>query len=516
MKIVFRVDASRDIGTGHVMRCITLASWLRDHGAQCHFICREHQGNLIELIRLQRFDFVALPVETSAVWRLDGEEYESWLGGHWQEDASATIVALGGLQPDWLIVDHYAIDKRWERSLRPHCQRLMVVDDLANRRHDCDMLLDQNAIADAETRYADKVPKHCVQMLGPRYAMLQPLYQALHATAQVRSRDVHRVLIYFGGADFDNLTEQSATAIWGLGRQDIAVDVVVDPTHPHFASIEAVVRSYPNFKLHGRLPTLATLMQEADLAIGAGGTTSWERCCLGLPALVVTLAENQKPIAAELDKLGAIRWLGHTGEVDEPALLQALREVVTSDSTSLWSQRALSIVDGLGVSRVGEMLLLCADTLLNARLAQPSDEELLLHWANDPLVRQNSFSQAAISALAHHSWFHQRLASNASRIYILETELKRPVGQVRFELDGNAWAINYTIDASCRNRGLGRKLLSTAITALARDVGPTPVTASVKVDNIASRRVFESLGFVCEAIERTGIHRFRFDELRVE
>jgi len=385
----------------------------------------------------------------------------------------------------------------------------MVVDDLADRNHDCDLLLDQNAVADADVRYMGKVPDTCDLMLGPKFALLQPQYKEMHAGARARNEDIHRVLVYFGGADSENLTGLAVEALVRLGRADIAVDVVVDPAHPDAQSLEERVRAHRNFTLHGRLPTLAPLMVEADLAVGAGGATSWERCCLGLPVLVITLAENQRPIAAELDRLGVLRWLGHKDEVSTESLRQALEDVVSGGLATSWSRRSLSLVDGLGAGRVSEMLLLSERTPLCARLAESRDGKLLLRWANDPLVRQNSFAQGAISPTDHQHWFQKRLADSACRIYLLETELGRAVGQVRFQLDGERWVINYMIDVNCRQRGLGRSVLETAITALAKDIGRAPLSASVKAGNKASLKVFKSLGFMNETIDsRAGVHYF--------
>jgi UDP-2,4-diacetamido-2,4,6-trideoxy-beta-L-altropyranose hydrolase len=419
------------------------------------------------------------------------------------------VAAFAGRRPNWVIVDHYAIDERWERRVRPHCHRLAVIDDLADRDHDCDLLLDQNAVAGAEERYAGRVPGSCRLMLGARYALLQPQYAELHANARPRGTEIRRVLVYFGGADARNLTGLAVDALLALERPDIAVDVVVDPSHPYARSVAEQLARRANFTAHGRLPTLAPLMVAADLAIGAGGATTWERCCLGLPTLVITLAENQKPIARELDRLGALRWLGHQDEVDAEALRRALSEMIHAGTADAWSRRALSLVDGQGTARVAEVLLLSASTGLRARRAQARDETLLLRWASDPVVRHNSFNQDVISPEQHHRWFQSRLANDACRIYMLETEMGVPVGQVRFELEEVHWSIDYSLDASFRGRGLGRVVLSAAISALTGEMGSVPLVARVKAENLVSARVFESLGFMCSGDETPGgVHHF--------
>ena len=214
--------------------------------------------------------------------------------------------------------------------------------------------------------------------------------------------------------------------------------------------------------------------------------------------MVITLADNQRPIAAQLEQRGALQWLGHQDEVGVDMLRQALDDAITQGLAASWSRCSLAQVDGLGTARVAEMLLLSERTPLQARLAEPRDEALLLDWANDPLVRSNSFVQDAISPTNHHAWFHKRLTSSTCRIYVLETVAGVAVGQVRFEQDGAHWWINYTIGMHFRGHGLGKSVLTSAISALSRDIGVVPLRAKVKANNTASLKVFESLGFARE------------------
>ena len=504
MRIFFRTDASTVIGTGHVARCLTLARRLRADGAWCGFVCREHAGNLIDYIRQQGFEATGLPLAapspgTSNSW----DDYQAWFGDDWRNDADATITAIGSEPAEWIVADHYAIDFRWEQRLRPHCRRLMVIDDLANRGHDCDLLLDQNAVTEASARYSGMVSGACLMLLGPRFALLQPQYKDLRAAIRPRSSSACRLLIFFGGADATNLTGLAVSAFLELGRPGLVADVVVDPSHPYLRDLEELARGKKQINMHGRLPTLAPLMMAADMAIGACGATSWERCCLGLPALVVTLAGNQEPIAEELQRLGVIRWVGTKEQVSEEALGQALEEVLAEGDLSAWSRRCLDLVDGWGAERVTETLLISAGPQLHARPAELGDEELLLHWANDSLVRRNAFSPETISSEKHHYWFQERLADDGCRIYILQTPLGLPVGQVRFQRDERDWVITYSIDAALRRRGMGVSLVQGAMSAFAADVGDVPVLARVKTENQASLKVFAALGFTPIATDVT-------------
>jgi UDP-2,4-diacetamido-2,4,6-trideoxy-beta-L-altropyranose hydrolase len=362
LEVIFRTDASHQIGTGHVMRCLTLADALRERGCECRFICREHPGNLLKLIRQRGHVAFALPqgeVRSSGSAPADGgPAHADWLGTHWKIDAEQTRVAVGGVHVDWLIVDHYALDIRWEQHLRPICHKLMVIDDLADRLHDCDLLLDQNLIADADQRYVSRVPPHCGLILGPRYALLQPQYAQLHIQVQPRQGPIRQVLIYFGGSDSDNLTGKAIAAFLSLQRNDIGLDVVINLENFHAEAIRQQVATHSQITLHSRLPSLAPLMVKADLAIGGGGATSWERCCLGLPTLVVTLAENQKPATNELNRRKLIRWLGHKDKTGEMHITQALRNILNEGLKPEWSGNCRSVVDGQGVVRVCDVLFL--------------------------------------------------------------------------------------------------------------------------------------------------------------
>jgi len=276
--------------------------------------------------------------------------------------------------------------------------------------------------------------------------------------------------------------------------------VVINPASPHAATLRQQADGHAEIVLHSGLPSLAPLMVHADLAIGAAGATSWERCCLGLPALVITLAENQKPIAAELNRRGLLRWLGHQHEVSEATFAQALKDIFDTGILPEWAKRFRQPrVDGRGVERVVSFLTLNDRTTFEARLARLEDESLILQWANDPLVRKNAFASEAIDPVTHRIWFHKRLRDlEHCRLYVVETEEGFPVGQVRFERSDETWEIDYALDARVRGRGLGKPLLQTAMLALRASTSGALLFGHVKEANGASRQIFETLGFESE------------------
>jgi UDP-2,4-diacetamido-2,4,6-trideoxy-beta-L-altropyranose hydrolase len=498
MNIVVRADASAVIGAGHVMRMLTLAEGLRNLGADVTFVGRRHKGNLLEVTRTHGFSLVDLP-EPADDFRPEAlPERAAWVGACWQDDAQQTLKAIGSLgsRPDWLVVDHYGLDKSWEATMRPAVQGIFVVDDLADRMHDCDFLLDQNLVEGSQRRYVGKVSPRCRLMLGPRYALLSPVYSQLRERTLVRQGKINRILISFGGSDQHGLSTLALRAFVNLNRRDIEVDVIVADTISAKRIMDDLHDKHSNIHVHVNVRSLAPFISAADLAIGAVGSTSWERLCLGLPSLVITTAENQKPLAEALHARGLVEWLGHFDEVSVAMLEDSLRALVNRGCDEVASRMCREIVDGSGLSRVLTALLLNSSTPLAVRSVCASDESLLFDWSNDPETRQNSFSSATIAAAEHHNWLAGKLRDVENcRMYIIETKSAVPVGQVRFELEDNVWFINYSVGAPYRGKGLGRRSVELALSKLRATQKRLYVAGRVAPHNLASHRVFQNLGF---------------------
>ncbi|MCF8185739.1 MAG: UDP-2,4-diacetamido-2,4,6-trideoxy-beta-L-altropyranose hydrolase [Sulfuritalea sp.] len=352
--IAFRVDASNQIGTGHFMRCLTLADELKKQGAQIRFISRNLPTHLSVMLTAKGMEYLPLSIDEAGEAE-DDLAHASWLGASQSQDAQATVNALANHLWDWIVVDHYSLDRRWEMAVRPCCKKIMVIDDLADRQHDCDMLLDQNYYADMQTRYISKVPPHCQLLLGPRYALLREEFRTLREKVKVRAGDVKKILVFFGGVDADNYTSLAMQALIELnGKQQ--VDVVIGTQHPNQEDIQQVCINH-GFICHVQTARMAELIAEADLAIGAGGSSSWERCCLGLPALLVAVAGNQIDIAKALDSIGGCYYLGEKDAVNSSSIQHLINELlVAPDQVLSISRQAFSLVDGLGVNRVSEAL----------------------------------------------------------------------------------------------------------------------------------------------------------------
>lgn len=357
MRIACRADASIQIGTGHVMRCLTLADELTRQGHECWFICREHPGHLGDLIVSKGHNLTLLPASTDTPPpqnRSASEDYASWLCVPWQEDANQTLDAISTLNPDWLVVDHYALDAQWERTLSSAVDKIMVIDDLANRPHECALLLDQN-LGRVASDYDGLLPAECKRMIGPRYAMLRPEFAALREQSLSRRKnpELKRILISLGGVDRTNVTGQVLTALAHSSLPaSTELDIIMGASAPYLDEVSQQAAQLP-FKatVSVNVQDMAERMCFADLSIGAAGGTSWERGCLGLPAVLVVLAENQVPGAKALEAAGAARMIG------VPALVATIFPSIFAElSNSIWlvrmSKAAANITDGHGVFSV--------------------------------------------------------------------------------------------------------------------------------------------------------------------
>ncbi|MAM39364.1 MAG: UDP-2,4-diacetamido-2,4,6-trideoxy-beta-L-altropyranose hydrolase [Erythrobacter sp.] len=356
--IAFRTDASLEIGTGHVMRCLTLADRLRECGARTLFISRKHCGHLFDQIVDRGHEVRVLPPPPNSRTTLDGDTaHAAWLGVEWGVDAEQTQQSLAGERPAWLVVDHYAIDCRWERALRSACERLMVMDDLADRPHDCELLLDPT-LGRTHGDYADHLGSEVQTFLGPQYALLRPEFAASRAESLARRNapELRHVLITMGGVDKDNATGRVLDAIEASDLpSQMKLTVVMGSQAPWFAKVQDYARKM-RFATHVRVGVtdMARLMTKSDLAIGAAGGTSWERCCLGLPTIQYVVAENQLVIARQLAQIGAATL------ADDETIREVLSSLVAQDcSTQLAEQSGISsrVTDGLGAERVANELL---------------------------------------------------------------------------------------------------------------------------------------------------------------
>lgn len=500
MRIVFRADASVQIGSGHVMRCMTLADELRRRGAEIRFICRAHAGNLIALLTQRDY-----PVVIVAPGRESADappEPAAWLGASSAEDALATRAALADWRPDWLVVDHYALAAPWESALKDAVGRIMVIDDLADRPHDADLLLDQNHYADAEDRYRGLVAAQCRLLLGPHYALLRPQFAAARESRRWRDGEVRHLLICFGGADADNLTARAIDAFLAARQAAVTAEVVIGGANPHWPELASRYGALQNVRLHREVSDMAALMKQADLFLGAGGSMTWERSAVALPGLTIAVAANQQRLCEDLEVIGGGLHLGDPATASAASIAAALRLLVRHPHLlRAFGARLGALTDGRGATRVARLL---ASSAIQLRQAVEDDCDRLHAWRNAPETRRHSGDGKPIPLEHHRAWFVATL-NNPRRILLVGEQPSRsgdpdPVGVLRYDLDADSATISVYLVPGKIGAGQGRALIEAGDAWLGKHY-PDIARVHARIDpgNLASIGAFSAAGYVAAA-----------------
>jgi len=494
MVVFFRVDASIQIGSGHVMRCLTLANALKNEGANCTFICREHSGNILALIQSKGHGVVALPTKEANIALTSQhprQEYLSWLGATPDEDAGQTIAAIQSLtvdKPTWLIVDHYALDRNWEEQLRLYCQKIMVIDDLADRQHDCDLLLDQTFGRD-ECDYQALVPEHCTILTGSYYALLRPEFAQWREYSLQRRQQpqLKQLLITLGGVDKDNVTGQVLTALaTSQLPNDCQITIVMGEHAPWLKSIRAQAQQLPwPTEVKINVTHMAELMANSDFCIGAAGSTTWERCCLGLPTIQYVIAENQKKIATQLQLINAILWLKEINTINKQIILAKSYQKKLTFSCAI-------ICDGQGTQKITKKIFNLNQDNEELRLHPISiDDNVFLKSLQTPEIRKFFKSSRTPNDNEHQVWFHAIYNSKESLIFLIEHHRKN-VGMIRVDnINSSSPEISIIISPAYSGKGFGTSSLKKII----KTFSAQPLKATIHCQNTASIRTFEKVGF---------------------
>ena len=359
-QIIFRADSSLEIGTGHIMRCLSLADALAKKGAQCLFLGRDLPGNIASLIAERGHELICLtaPSHRAETHQPGDLAHASWLGVSWQEDARECAAHIKNLRSHWLIIDHYGLDYRWQEIIKPFAHKLMVIDDLADRKHLADVLLDQNLGRSAQD-YAGLVPQDCELRIGPAYALLRPEFSQLRATSMARRQHapVQQVMISLGGIDKQNMAGRVLTALGQLELPEALIfNIVAGPTAPWLDELRKQAEGFIRpCKVYSGIKDMAHFMADMDFAIGACGTSSWERACLGLPTLGLILAENQIAGAKAMAQAGIALLLDDTDLAE--SLRTGLEKMLDQQSRLQMAQQAASLTDGLGAPNLAEWML---------------------------------------------------------------------------------------------------------------------------------------------------------------
>lgn len=332
--IVFRVDASIEVGSGHVMRCLTLAEQFKEKGYYVEFICRQAEGSMEGFIHEKGFKVNVLPKVEGSLWM--------WTTKNSRQDAEETKAYLTNKNIDLVVVDHYSIDEVWEKDIRHYTKKIMVIDDLANRKHQCDLLLDQNYFPDLDKRYQNLIPENAVTCLGPNYVLLRKDFFSKYT-----KNDLRTIFVFFGSMDRTNETTKVLKALKKLESQfDFKVIVVVGQSNPYKDSIQEISLAMNDCEFYCQVENMAELMSRCQFFIGAGGTITWERAMMRLPGVIITVADNQKKLTEALYKKEAIGFLGDYEMVSEQKIILELKEVLKNpDVLKKWEKNMNQIFD---------------------------------------------------------------------------------------------------------------------------------------------------------------------------
>jgi len=472
VRVLFRADASQAIGAGHVMRCMSLASALKARGAQTCFVALDLPAHIDSAVQAQGHEVRRL----SEAVRAD-------------ELADARETLDGEHSIDVCVVDHYQLGRNWESEVMAYAP-VLALDDLG-RPHTSRWLLDQNYYADPQARYAKQCPDHVQRLLGPTFALLRSEFAHARASVLVRDGVVRHVLVFMGGMDAGNLTATALKAI-DLGLSPaVQVTVIAGASHPDLPGLQAWCDYRGLAKLHVQVSDMTPYLLGADIAVGAGGSSTWERCACGLPTVAICLADNQREVILEGARAGFLWGIDHVPSTDE--LATVLRALAGAPSlVQHMSQQSLQVTDARGASRVAELLM---PKTMQVRDATSDDARMIYEWRISPEVIGASRNTASFPLEDHLAWL-ERVLQDPQRLLLIGLHDGREVGVVRFDIDGGRAEVSIFLAPCAMGAGLGRALLAAGEFKL-RHMHPqvTRVDAWVNADNPRSFQLFQHLGY---------------------
>lgn len=488
MNLLFRADASIAMGTGHVMRCLALAQAFQDAGGVATFAAAEITVGMRNRLLAEGCHIVDLSCAAGTA-----------------DDAKKTSALAAELYAAWIVVDGYQFKSEYQRAVKDSGSKLLFFDDYGHCDHySADLVLNQNLDA-SENLYAAREP-YTRLLLGTKYCLLRREFRAWREWKREIAPVARKVLITMGGSDPENVTDRVMKALQIASIERAEAAILVGGSNPHFSELQRVASQFDfPLKLHRDASNIAELMSWADVAVSAAGSTCWELAFLGLPALLLDLAENQFLLAQQLHKRNCAIHIGNSHVLPEElahalqslAGLQGLRQTL--------SLRSRRLVDGEGAKRVASVLM--GKHHLGLRPVTPDDRELLWQWANDPQVRNASFSSEPIPWETHVAWFNEKISSPSTEMFIAEDERGSPVGQIRFDLcpDGD-WEVDVSVAQPMRGHGFASDLIGRGVDLLRKTDRASRVHAFVKPSNLASVKAFERSGFKRNGLEKMQDH----------
>ncbi len=456
------------------MRCLALAQAWQDAGGRAVFATAEAATAIRERLRAENMEMVSLEVPA---------------GGENDARKVAELALLHSAQ--WVVVDGYQFGADYQRLINAAGLKQLFVDDNGHAGHySADLVLNQNAHAN-ESLYRSREP-YTRLLLGPGYALLRREFKRWRAWEREIAPVGRKVLVTMGGSDPNNVT---GAIIDALNQVSLPFEakLILGGSNPHSEALEIGERgSSAKVEFVRNSSNMPELMAWADVAIAGAGSTCGELCLLGLPAMLIDVAPNQRRNAQELNATGCAIHVGTAGEVSAEKMAAQIECVLRSPQIrTAISSKARELVDGEGCSRVLSAILA---KQIHLREATESDCQLLFEWANEPETRANSFSSAPIAWDQHQLWFAEKLRSHDSLIFIAMDQ-DRPIGLLRYEIANKSAVLSVSLDRQFRGRGYGTAILSLGLEELFRATRVEKVKAYVRPGNLASVTLFTRSGF---------------------
>jgi UDP-2,4-diacetamido-2,4,6-trideoxy-beta-L-altropyranose hydrolase len=460
--IIIRSDSSFEIGTGHIMRCLVLADLLTEMGLKTHFVCRDLPGNISSKIQEQGFSLTLLPPTAS-----ENEE----------------VKQINEMNPDWVVVDHYGLDAAWEKNFSGTC-KIFVIDDLANRPHQSNVLLDQNYHKNLHL-YQDLVPGDCRLYVGCEFALLR---KSVMAAAQIKKKN-NSILCFFGGTDFTGEGLKLAKVLTGL-KSEYHFNLVIGKNNVHFKELTSL--QSPNFTVLVEPHDWESLLAESFLYFGSGGTVTWERFFLGVPGVVVSVAENQEKIAEELAVDGLQLYWGKASDLSyNDVVLRLMKVAADKDLLKQIAERGAKKVRPVPVE-ILKMWFAGPTKGFSLKPATMEHLQFLFELRNDESTRKMFRNQDPVKLEDHKQWLEKKLKDRSSRLYVGYSD-SLPCGQFRVDADHQT---SVSIDPAFRGKGLGEKLISEGTKMFfLENPNVQFLKADIKNENIGSVKSFKAAGY---------------------
>jgi len=477
MNIAFRVDCSSKLGSGHLVRCLNLSNQLKNNFKKIFFLMKKSDYLKInqKLISQNKCKLI--------IFGKDEKKFSI------KSDASSTLTICKNKKINTLVVDHYQLNHNWENIIKKKIAKLIVIDDLANRKHNCDILIDQNYVKNFDTRYDNLTNKNCIKLLGPKYSLLNKSFNNKNRSSD---KEVKRIFIFFSTVFKLKLFNFVTSVLSKKKFKDLKIDYIIGNISKK-KTTELKKRLPGNFKLLPKSKDLYKIMKKSSFAIGSGGTNTWERINLALPSIVFCIAPNQKDICDFLNKKKFFNYLGTDKKCSKSQLYSAICDMI--DNFKEKKEIALQnkyLIDGYGTKRISFFLNEKKFNKISFKKIKNVDTDLLFMWANDKTVRQNSFLKKKFSFNDHKKWLKKKL-SNKKNIFLKLMIDRLPIGQIRFDRKKNFYYIDYSIDKTFRKFGFGKLIIKESIKKYIRK--NNKIMAEVKKKNLQSIKVFQSLNF---------------------